>query len=168
MTEIKKEELFKEIEELKQAVDFPGFFLANYFSDLRNETNKKIETKQINLKKEDKKYKKLNEIRKEMVQKIDSFEKQFNSISKFQLEANKQKINEIEAILRDQDTYNLNELKEAINDEQINLWQNLFLNKSIFLVGVKDLMPKSKRELIDFRLVILNDEFISPKMTKEK
>ena len=168
MTEFKKEELLKEIEELNQTVDYPELFLKNFFKDLRDDIDKEVETKKKNLQKKDKNCTKLNEIRKEMIIQIDLFEKQCFR-TKFRLGANKQKINEIKALLDNQNTLELSQVKEAIIKEEYDLWQILFLNKTIFFVSVKNFMPKSFREhLIDFRLVILNDEFLSPKVTKEK
>ena len=63
MDEIKKEELLKQIKDLKQINELPELFIANYFSDLRNKADKEILSKQLNLKAEDEKFKKIDEKR---------------------------------------------------------------------------------------------------------
>ena len=60
-----KNQVLKEIEELKQNLEFPNLYLANYFFELRNEVDKEILSKQIKLEDDDENKQKLNEIWKE-------------------------------------------------------------------------------------------------------
>ena len=128
MDEIKKEELLKQIKDLKQINELPELFIANYFSDLRNKADKEIVSKQINLKVEDEKFKKLNEIWKELISKIDSNEHHYIN-NKFEI--NIETIKTIETMLNNQQNINMQEIKDAIDNEEYHLLKKLFQNKTI-------------------------------------
>ena len=160
MAELIKEELIKDLEELKNNAELPALFLTNYFLEIRKEIDNEIATKQMNLKEGDdmeENKQKLNEIWKDLIAKIDSFESQFNK-STFDLKENKERINSIEAILKEDSNDNLNKAKEAIESEEIDLMKLLFQNKTIVFFNVIHL---SLSNLIDYKLIVLNDEFIS-------
>ena len=160
MAELIKEELIKDLEELKNNAELPALFLTNYFLEIRKEIDSEIATKQMNLKEGDdmeENKQKLNEIWKDLIAKIDSFESQFNK-STFDLKENKERINSIEAILKEDSNDNLNKAKEAIESEEIDLMKLLFQNKTIVFFNVIHL---SLSNLIDYKLIVLNDEFIS-------
>ena len=160
MAELIKEELIKDFEELKNNAELPALFLTNYFLEIRKEIDNEIATKQMNLKEGDdmeENKQKLNEIWKDLIAKIDSFESQFNK-STFDLKENKERINSIEAILKEDSNDNLNKAKEAIESEEIDLMKLLFQNKTIVFFNVIHL---SLSNLIDYKLIVLNDEFIS-------
>ena len=160
MAELIKEELIKDFEELKNNAELPALFLTNYFLEIRKEIDNEIATKQMNLKEGDdmeENKQKLNEIWKDLIAKIDSFESQFNK-STFDLKENKERINSIEAILKEDSNDNLNKAKEAIESEEIDLMKLIFQNKTIVFFNVIHLYISS---LIDYKLIVLNDEFIS-------
>lgn len=69
-------------------------------------------------------------------------------------------INEIETMLNNQETINLNECDEKIENEKTNFIKELFQNKQILFVNLND----KKNKL----LVLLNDEFISKESLEEK
>ena len=128
MDEIKKEELLKQIKDLKQINELPELFIANYFSDLRNKADKEILSKQLNLKAEDEKFKELNEKWKELISKIDSNEHHYIN-NKF--ETNIETIKTIETMLNNQQNINMQEIKDAIDNEEYHLLKKLFQNKTI-------------------------------------
>jgi hypothetical protein len=108
--------------------------------------------------------KKLNEIWRDLIVEIDSFESQLNK-STFDLKENKERINSIEAMLKEDSNDNLNKAKEAIESEEIDLMKILFQNKTIVFFNVIHLSLSS---LIDYKLIILNYEFISFKQFKQR
>lgn len=128
MDEIKKEEFLKQIQDLKQINELPELFIANYFSDLRNKADKEILSKQLNLKAEDEKFKELNEKWKELISKIDSNEHHYIN-NKF--ETNIETIKTIETMLNNQQNINMQEIKDAIDNEEYHLLKKLFQNKTI-------------------------------------
>ena len=131
MDEIKKEELLKQIKDLKQINELPELFIANYFSDLRNKADKEILSKQLNLKAEDEKFKELNEKWKELISKIDSNEHHYIN-NKFETNIETIKtIETIETMLNNQQNINMQEIKDAIDNEEYHLLKKLFQNKTI-------------------------------------
>ncbi len=110
MAELIKEELIKDLGELKNNAELPALFLTNYFLELRKKVDNEIATKQMNLKEGDdieENKKKLNEIWRDLIVEIDSFESQLNK-STFDLKENKERINSIEAMLKEDSNENLN------------------------------------------------------------
>jgi hypothetical protein len=167
MAELIKEELIKDLGELKNNAELPALFLTNYFLELRKKVDNEIATKQMNLKEGDdieENKKKLNEIWRDLIVEIDSFESQLNK-STFDLKENKERINSIEAMLKEDSNENLNKAKEAIESEEIDLMKILFQNKTIVFFNVIHLSLSS---LIDYKLIILNYEFISFKQFKQR
>ena len=176
MTQIKREQLMKHLEKLNDACELPGLYLTNYFVILRNDVDKEIVSKQINLQdKDQKKHKKLNELWQEIIIRINSLESQCINCA-MNLSENKQKINSIESqLLNNVESIDLSKLKDIIENEEINLMQNLFQNKTIVFYNIKDLknsetdgaefketeienLIEPERELIDGKLIILNGE----------
>jgi len=160
-------ELIKDLGELKNNAELPALFLTNYFLELRKKVDNEIATKQMNLKEGDdieENKKKLNEIWRDLIVEIDSFESQLNK-STFDLKENKERINSIEAMLKEDSNENLNKAKEAIESEEIDLMKILFQNKTIVFFNVIHLSLSS---LIDYKLIILNYEFISFKQFKQR
>ncbi len=160
-------ELIKDLGELKNNAELPALFLTNYFLELRKKVDNEIATKQMNLKEGDdieENKKKLNEIWRDLIVEIDSFESQLNK-STFDLKENKERINSIEAMLKEDSNENLNKAKEAIKSEEIDLMKILFQNKTIVFFNVIHLSLSS---LIDYKLIILNYEFISFKQFKQR
>ena len=146
-TKITKEKLLNDLNKIKDIIELPSFYFSNYFSDLRNDVDKQLAPKQLELQNDKEKMKELNELWQQMIAKIDLFEFNFKRDS-YNLKTIKTKINEIEARLNTQERINLNDAEDIIENEQINLLEMLFKKKSILLVTIQ-------------KLVILNDEFIS-------
>jgi hypothetical protein len=47
--EIKRKNLLKSVGELKEIADFPSLYLANYFMTMRNDVDKELVLKQVNI-----------------------------------------------------------------------------------------------------------------------
>ena len=146
-SEITKEKLLNDSNNIKDIIDFPSLYLENYFIELRNDIDKEFALKQLELQNDEEKKKDLNELWQKIIEKTDSFEKSCIK-SSYDLEKHKTRINKIETILNNQETINLKKAEEEIKTEEINLLKILFQNKTILF-------------LKNQKLVILNDEFIS-------
>jgi len=162
-TEITKEKLLNNLSELKDALELPNLYLANYFDGLRNDVDQAFALKQLEFQNDQEKKKQLEELWQEMINKIESFEKN-STIDSYDFEPNKKRINEIEAILN---TTNLGEVEYMIEAEEINLMQDLFQNKSILFIKHSTHL-KVESQLIGARLVILNDTYISKKSIEKR
>ena len=160
-TEITKEKLFNDLNEIKDALEFPDLYLANYFDVLRSDVDKAFVLKQLEFQNDKEKNKQIDELWQQMINIIDTFEKNC-TIDSCDLEPNKKRINEIEAILN---TINLGEAQYMIEEEEINLLQDLFQNKSILFIET-NMQVESK--LIEGSLVILNNTYISKKSIKKR
>ena len=160
--------MLKDLEELKNIAELTNLYLADYFNEVRNDMDKEIVSKQIKLHDDDKKVKQLNELWQKMIAETDQFEKQCIK-NKIDLNTNIQRINSIEEMLsNNKEPVDLEQIKETIEKEEISLMQTLFQNKTIYFFNVKDFLEESKRELIDGKLVLLNDETIRKKALKRK
>ena len=160
-TEITIEKLFNDLNELKDALELPNVYLANYFNGLRNDVDKAFAPKQLTFQNDQEKKKQLDELWQQMINKIDTFEKNC-TVDSCDFEPNKKRINEIEAILN---TVNLGEAQYMIEEEEIKLLQDLFQNKSILFIET-NMQVESK--LIEGSLVILNNTYISKKSIKKR
>ena len=87
---LSKDQLLKQLADLKQIVESPKFYLANYFSDLRNNVDKQIV---LNQAKNDANQEKLQKLWEQMIEKIDLFEKQYINNRLVNIVAIKQKLN---------------------------------------------------------------------------
>ena len=163
-TEITKEKLFNDLNELKDALELPNLYLANYFNGLRNDVDKSVAQKQLTFQNDQEKKKQLDELWQQMINKIDTFEKNC-TVDSCDFEPNKKRINEIEAILN---TVNLGEAQYMIEEEEIKLLQDLFQNKSILFIETNMPRPKVESKLIESSLVIFNDTYISKKSIKKR
>ena len=67
-------------------------------------------------------------------------------------------------MLNDQQDNNLNEINEKIQEEEIKLKKKLFQNKTIVFFRPKQYYI----DLIDSKLIILNEELINYKQFKER
>ena len=95
----------------------------------------------------------LNELWKQIIEKIDLFEKECKR-KKFNLEAYQKRIYEIETALNENKTINLDEVESLIESEEIKLLENLFKHKTIVWTNGQ--------------LVLLNNDFISKKSIEKK
>lgn len=174
----RREKISKALENLKILLELPKLYLSNYFSDLRNQVDKEIS---LDLIKEEKKKRQLNKLWKQMIEKIDSFEKQCIKNPITNTEAINQKLDSIEEVLSKQETNNFDEIHQEIIDEEINVLKQLFQNRTIVFVNLNDLCNLHfafvdkyspcdwsyeattcyiKKNLIQRTLLIINDKFI--------
>lgn len=168
MIQITREQLLRDLENLKEIVQLPGLYLATYFSDLRNQVDKDIVSNQIRLQNDDDKLPRLNELWCEMIHEIDAFEKQCTQV-RHNLNENKVRIDKLETALNESHaTYSLEQVQETIKKEEFDLLQKLFQNRTVVFVDAKDFLLKFERRLIDGILVTLNDQFISHKSIKNR
>ena len=121
-TGITKEKLLNDLEKLKNTLEFPKLFLANYFKELRSDVDKEFAPKQLELQKEKKNLNQLDELWQQMIAKIDSFEKNCTRGS-YDLVTTKKRINRIEAMLN---TIDLKEAEAIIEEEEKSLLENIF------------------------------------------
>ena len=96
-SEITKEKLLNDSNNIKDIIDFPSLYLENYFIELRNDIDKEFALKQLELQNDEEKKKDLNELWQKMIEKTDSFEKSCIK-SSYDLEKHKTRINKIETI----------------------------------------------------------------------
>ena len=61
-TEITKEKLFNDLNELKDALELPNVYLANYFNGLRNDVDRAFAPKQLTFQNDQEKKKQLDEL----------------------------------------------------------------------------------------------------------
>jgi len=144
----RKEKLMSDVEKLKEIALLPNLYLANYFMDLRNDVDKELLPQQLNLENNQEKKQEINELWKQIIEKIDSFEKQ-SKRKKINLEEYQKRISEIEKVLNESSDFNLDEVETVIENEELKLLENLFQNKTIVWTNGK--------------LVLLNSDFISRK-----
>ena len=154
MAEIKKQQMLKKLEDLKSIVEIPKLYLANYFQELRNNVDKEMFSRQILHNNDNEGVKnELNQIWKEMISKIHSFEKECKH--KDELQSNSNGIEEIRMMLDDQNELtSLEIIQEKIREEELNLLKKLFQNKTI-------IYEKICIEAVQRRLIIIDDEYLN-------
>ena len=74
-------------------------------------------------------------------------------------------ISKLQAAVLSSETTNIS---VGIQNEQELLLKKLFRNKTIAFIDCKGFLDGSNRNIIDHKLVIINDEFISPKALKQR
>jgi hypothetical protein len=166
--QITKEKILNDLAKLNTIIELPNLYLSDYFCNLRNKVDRECALKQQELQNDKEKKNELDELWKQMISKIDSFEK--NCIRKtYDLDVNKIRINEIEEIVNSEqliDLKNVKKVQDEIEKEEINLLQNLFQNKSILFRKYEQDEVQSK--IIDVQLIVLFDEFISQETIDER
>ena len=90
--EITKEKIFNDLNELKDALEFPNLYMANYFNDLRNDVDKAFAPKQLEFLHDQEKKKQIDDLWQQMINRIDTFEKNCK-INSCNFESNKKRIN---------------------------------------------------------------------------
>ena len=164
---LKKDELLSELDQLHAIFECPRLYLASYFSDLKADVDIELVKKQQTYQKNAEIIEKLAKIWKNIISKIESFEK--NCICNKLDAETKDSLEAIKAILNDeQTTISLEKVKEEISNEKYRMLKQLFQNKTITFVNVENILPEYERELIDCKLVLLSDEFISHKKIKQR
>ncbi len=163
--QITKEKLLNDLAKLNTIIELPNLYLSDYFCNLRYKVDRECALKQQELQNDKEKKNEIDELWKQMINKIDSFEK--NCIRKtYDLDVNKIRINEIEEIVNSEQLIDLKKVQDEIEKEEINLLQNLFQNKSILFR--KHEQDEVQSKIIDGQLIILFDEFIHQRKIDEK
>ena len=173
MDEITPEQLLKELEHLKDKIELPELYLANYFTELRSKVDEECLTKQIQYENDEEKKLKLNKIWKELIDRIDSFEKQ---LIENQINFDQQTLERHDSIKtklsNNELEIDLETIKKEINDIETNYLAELFQNKTIdFALQCVDKIEKnknSKDNLINGKIIVLNDVFIKDLSDKLK
>lgn len=156
MIQTSRYQLIIQLKDLMQMCQHPKFYISTYFSDLKTEVDKEVHQKQMKNKNQEQKNK-LHELWLQIIDIIESFETEIIK-QKFNIKSNLERLNSIELILNNEAIKNLNEIKEFIKKEERNILKILFQNKTIAFINK---FNEPENELIDFKLIKLNDEFIS-------
>ena len=153
MAETKKQQMLQKLEDLKSIVEMPKLYLANYFQELRNKVDKEMFSKQILHENDNEMKNELNQNWKEMISKIESFEKECKNED--ELQSNSNRISEIRIMLDNQnEATNLDMIEDKIKEENFNLLKKIFQNKTInFEIFLKEETHK--------RLLIIDDEYVN-------
>ena len=161
MAEIARDRSRKELEDLKQIYEMPRLYLANFFSDLRNQVDFQIVSKQSNIEN----IHELNRVWLEIIKKINSFENKCANKKIGDEPALKKRLETLDNELNNEFKTNIS---VGIQNEQELLLKKLFKNKTIAFIDCKGFLDGSNRNIIDHKLVIIDDEFISPKALKQR
>ena len=167
-----KNELQIELAALRLINESPKNYLSNYFNDLRSKVKSKMTSKVKNAK--DQEIQRiLNESREKIIEKINSFESQCmnNNLNSSSNPILTERLNSFELEIRNAESANnLNRIKQLIQNEETNILKQLFQNKTISFVELNQDENASDQnsELIDCKLVILNDEFINNRLVKQR
>lgn len=185
-----KNELICELEKLRLIHESARLHLANYFSDLRGDVDLEMVKKQHLYQLDTEKKQTLTDLWMKMIAKIELFEKKCinNRLGKKTIE----RINDLETLLLTNDVIDLEEkIKREISNEENRILNELFKNKSIFFVDIKASLVKQSEHLgihdqlrmhrlfslsevnfklllTNYKLVIVNDEFINYKAIKQR
>jgi len=174
MAEITRDHLLQELEELKDIVELPSIYLADYFRDLRNDVDKVITSKRVDLQSDSQKLAELSELWKEMIATINSFEQQCIN-RELDLSENMTRLNSIEEMITESESAaNIEAIHDLIENEEINLMKQLFQNKTIIFFVIKGILEESETNLVDIleeterkliygKLIIINDMAIRKK-----
>jgi hypothetical protein len=165
-TAITKEQLQHDLETLNKIQNVPNLHLAHFFIDLRNQVEKEIASSQ-SIEQDTVKKNEFEKMRKEIMAKIDSFEKnclktQFLKFSSFKLRT-KDNLNLIETQLKISTGSDLNEIRQSIYNEEISIFKKLFQNKTIAFLKPKQWIEIFRMALDHGsigKLIIVNDAFI--------
>ena len=95
-----RKQLLKDLEELKDIIEFSRLYLANYFSELRNEVDKEFISILMHHHGDEQIKTNLNQSWKKMIEHINSFEEQCIN-TRVDLTENEERINSIETVLNE-------------------------------------------------------------------
>ena len=169
MSETNKDKLHKSIQNLRQILELPKLYLADYFIDLRNKVDKAIVFKLFSFQNEEEKKNRLNETWQLIIQKINLFEKKSVQNPKIQnAKSIHERLNSIETILANERDHNLEGIEEEIQLTEFSIRKQLFRNKTIAFVDVSSVCDEANRQLIDYKLAIVNDHFIRNEFLERK
>ena len=161
MNELGVKNLLNKKERLTEICETPKLYLANYFSDLRRDIDLEI------VQKKEPNNRKLNEFWLEIINKIDSFEKECINNIKLNRSEIRQSLNQIDCLIQSKQP-NLEKINEFIQNEQENILKQLFYNRTIIFKQNNHFKNDFGEKLINGKLLIINDEFINLEAVKEK
>jgi len=170
MPHINKDELRIQLKALRQTCETPSLYLSSYFNHLRKQIDQAICSVQIDQTDEENCVL-LNLIWQRLIEKIDSFE---IDCSGAQLDKTVaiERLDRIESILlNDKRKGNLEVVLDfllfyldTIQNEETRILNQLFQNKTIAFIHV----PLESRKLFEWKLIIINDEFINMRSFHER
>jgi hypothetical protein len=162
---IRIQQIKSELQELKLTCKYQELFFRKYFNSLRSQINTELTQKLLSQQLAEKK-KDLNKLWNQLNEKIDYFESYYLNTKLTDKFINDltTKLNSIETLLKSREYCLIDSL---ILNEKEKIERNLFQNKTIVFLVVKDYLNGSYRDLIDGKLLILNDVFISPRDFEE-
>lgn len=139
--------VMKRIEELKFKIDFPKYFITNYFQNLKNEIDHGFVRDTLS----DEHSNKENWLK--MISLIESYEREcLDKINQKMVSIFHTRLKSIESSI---DDYSLSELESLLAKEEAKLQQTLLLNKSYHYID------KSKfKEIDEKKLVIIDNDFL--------
>ena len=121
MAETTREQLLKDLDELKEIIESPSLYLESYFADMRNDVDKEFTSKLAHQQDDNQTENELNQLWQVMIEKINSFEQQCISTQEMkQLFQNKTiHFIEFKDILAEWKRYLIDRKICIINDEKI-------------------------------------------------
>ena len=166
MPHINKDELRIQLKALRQTCESPSLYLSSYFNHLRKQIDQSICSVNIDQTDEENCVR-LNLIWQKLIDKIDSFEINASG-EQLDIVTSTERLDRIESILlNDKRKGNLEVVLdfllfylETIQNEETRILSQLFQNKTITFVHVPH-ERHSLRKLFEWKLVIINDEFIN-------
>ena len=164
MAEIKKKQLQTEFYTLRKITQLPKLYFANFFFELRNEVDKDFVSKLI-ISNDKEKDNKLKDTWQQTISKIYSFEEQcINKMDKkMSYEYIEERLNSIELmIINRESSIGLEEIEEAIENEEIKFLSRLFQNKTIAFIYPPYTSNSMKK------LIVINDEYINSKVIQRR
>ena len=167
MFQINRNQKFKsDLLELKQTCHCQEFYLKKYFNGIRSQVGKELSHKLMIETKEEKKNE-FTQLWNQIVDRVAELEEEFLQfkLSKDFSENTIKQLNSIEAMLKTGDPVLI---EKRIRIEEENIQRNIFRDRTIVFLNGKDYLNKSYRELIDCKMLIINDEFISQKSFIER
>ena len=158
-----RKQLLKDLEEPKDIIEFPRLYLANYFSELRNEVDKEFIFILMHHHGDEQIKTNLNQSWQKMIEHINSFEEQCINTT-VDLTENEERINSIETTLNE----STESIQEMIDIEEYSLMKLLFQNKTIFYLDAKHILKKYKSNTNAGKLIMLDGETISKKTLQKR
>ena len=158
-----RKQLLKDLEELKDIIEFSRLYLANYFSELRNEVDKEFISILMHHHGDEQIKTNLNQSWKKMIEHINSFEEQCINTT-VDLTENEERINSIETTLNE----STESIQEMIDIEEYSLMKLLFQNKTIVYLDAKHILKKYKSNTNAGKLILLDGETIRKKKLQKR
>lgn len=167
---LESNQLKTELEHLMLICESPRFYLAEFFSHLKADVDIQMARQEfcVHQQTNEQKREVMKQIYFNIIQEIESFEKKCIK-SKYNMQSAMQRLQSIEAVLNNKESdKSYMEIKSQLETEEYLLLKELFQNQTIAFVDVNHLNDNKINQLLNNKLVIVNDEFIRPKIIKER